>query len=1332
MSRGLFFTAILLLTCSGWADGITWTDHDTGITWEYTVVEKKASLTGAKTNDGPIAGDVCIPAAVGGFSVTSISNYAFDFCEELTAVTIPSGVQSIGDSAFSNCTGLKSVTIPSGVDSIGQYAFSHCAGLKSVTIPSTVKDMQWSAFWGCGGMISYCVENENQNYKSVNGLLLTKDGQYLIAGVNGDVVIPDGVIRIAGAFYGCSGLTSVMIPSSVHEIDSYSFCGCSSLLSVTIPNVSRIADSTFAGCSGLTSVMIPSGVQRVGSGAFSECSGLKTVTIASSVQSIDLGAFYGCCGMTCYSVDDGNCEYKSVDGLLLTKDGKILIAGVNGDVVIPDGVTTIRARAFSDCIGLESVIIPSSVKDIDSGAFSGCSGLTEVVIPDGVTSIGFSAFELCKGLTTLRIPSSASVSSPVSTFLGCNSLKDVTLPGWSRGIDLSSVTNLVISEGTTSIEYAAFADCHALASVSIPSSVISIGERSFEYCGLTSVVIPAGVKTIGRRAFLCNSLENVIMEGDAPTAYDSSFGDWRELYVVKGTKGWDSDGDGYWNGLKIHWVEKSSNLLFETGNDGWFLQTNMTISGDCAWQSACVTNRGVSSLVGKVYGQGKLSFKWKRQMSSSGKLRFSVDGVQVGDDLTENIDWTSVEIDVIGVSQHTFEWRYIAARGDVVQNDAGWVDSIVWKSDVDKTLHVIYDLGSGGVSTNGCELVQYVAFGTFVNAPQFSLRDGWSWSGWDRDVVFVTNDVVVKAVYEPIVYSIKYDLGGVECNNTANPTTYTVTNKIVFVEPVDYDYSLFSFSGWDPMTLNDWIQSVGDIVVKAMWTQAPPVIDIDDEGSIEGQFGEVVHLSNHNNVTNGLTNIFCVGWTGMGCVPSEGRSNDVDVVLSCRGAIHWLYQTNVCLKASSENGVISPNSSWYDLADNAVVEVCFVPDDGYQLYAWNVDGVEQEPAFETEMQLVKMDGAHEVGVVTRNIARVNANVDGSSAIWDKTSNQLYRSGYITNNQRSDMSLDVEGPASCTFDWAVSSEDGYDYLYCYVDDQPSVAKITGVQDWMAMKVDVEEGRHTIRWSFKKDEVDEDPIGQDCGWVRNIKLAGRSYEYAVKFNAGDHGTIPSGDVLQQVYWGGNAQMPKVTAEEGWCFLGWLGSPSNITGNIELRARYICNGFPDLGDTPSEKMIQDVIEGSADSELAKQIDAENYQDFCRWSKIVKRSDETAVAGEREVKSSQNAWLSFALGSEKLIDKAPTNGQVRVDGFRPAITEGTFEFTVSIDGIEVGKDASKENLKKVFGLEGGKSPSEMSANNVDIIFGTPENGRVKFTAVPNGDNADAKSFFMKVKMTP
>ncbi len=128
---------------------------------------------------------------------------------------------------------------------------------------------------------------------------------------------------------------------------------------------------------GATGVTVPNGVTAIADGAFGGCLGLKTVTILGSVTNVSTRAFEGCSGLESFSVAGSSASYKSVGGLLLSKDGKTLVHGVNGDVDIPEGVTEIGAFAFERCVGLFSVSIPESVQVIGDFAFGG-SGLEDV------------------------------------------------------------------------------------------------------------------------------------------------------------------------------------------------------------------------------------------------------------------------------------------------------------------------------------------------------------------------------------------------------------------------------------------------------------------------------------------------------------------------------------------------------------------------------------------------------------------------------------------------------------------------------------------------------------------------------------------------------------------------------------------------------------------------------------------------------------------------------------------------------------------------------------------------------------------------------------------
>ena len=188
--------------------------------------------------------------------ITSIGDYAFDWCASLTSVTIPDSITSIGESAFGYCRRLTSVTIPDSVTSIGSRAFSECNSLTSVTIGNGVTSIGSGAFRDCTSLTS--------------------------------VTIPDSVTSIGGwAFYKCDSLTSVTIGNGVTSIGSYAFNDCDSLTSVTIPDsVTSIGGWAFYKCDSLKEVYCKPTTPPTGGSSmfFDNASGRKIYVPTESVD----------------------------------------------------------------------------------------------------------------------------------------------------------------------------------------------------------------------------------------------------------------------------------------------------------------------------------------------------------------------------------------------------------------------------------------------------------------------------------------------------------------------------------------------------------------------------------------------------------------------------------------------------------------------------------------------------------------------------------------------------------------------------------------------------------------------------------------------------------------------------------------------------------------------------------------------------------------------------------------------------------------------------------------------------------------------------------------
>ena len=440
-------------------------------------------------------------------NITSIGDSAFSSCPSLRTLQNLPKLTNIGTSAFANCKRLTSITIPDSVKSIGGSAFSGCSSLESITIPFvgakagvTSSDTYQYPFGYIFGETSYDGGVATPHYSHGSYT-------YYIPSSLKSVTVTGGNI-LYGAFYNCTGLTSVTILNSVKSIGRGAFDGCSGLTSITIPNsVKSIGRGAFAGCSGLTSITIPNSVKSIGSSAFSgctglttvnwnatactsagssgspifkDCSNLATVNIGDNVKIIPSYAFAGCTGLTSITIPDSvtsvgsDAFYNTVwyndqpDGLVYAGKVAFRYKGEmpsNTSVVLKEGTLGIGSSAFRDCTGLTSITIPNSVTSIGEDAFYGCTGLTSVTIPSSVTSIGGSAFYNTAWYNNQ--PDGLVYAGKVAyEYKG-------TMP---------NNTSIVLNEGTLSITDYAFYNCTGLTSVTIPDSVTSIGSGAFYNC----------------------------------------------------------------------------------------------------------------------------------------------------------------------------------------------------------------------------------------------------------------------------------------------------------------------------------------------------------------------------------------------------------------------------------------------------------------------------------------------------------------------------------------------------------------------------------------------------------------------------------------------------------------------------------------------------------------------------------------------------------------------------------------------------------------------------------------------------------------------------------
>ena len=457
-----------------------------GQTLYYKIVNGEAQVVHPEGNPYPYYtgptwpnGDLEIPNSVTynetTYTVTSIGEYAFVFCSNLTSVTIPNTVTVINNEAFYECRGLTTVTIPNSVTKIGGNAFCHCCGIKTLFIPNSVTSIGGGAFhWVKNIIYTGTATGSPWSANSLNGV------------IDGDFVYSDNTKQNLQSYIGNGG--EVTIPNTVTYIDNYAFCGCRNVTSVTIPNtVTATGWGVFHACDGLTEITIPDSMINTGLGTFQDCYGLRTAIMGSSIKYIGSYAFKSCTSLT--------------------------------KVTLPDSVISIGQEAFDNCYSMDTLYcmaeMPPSLdySAFDYTDFNANGGIVFVpygTMADYQAASGWSNFDNYQEMCPTRRFVFANNNGQLLEYLvDCNnnSASVVGHEGECNGelVIPSSITVNGESYNVICIEDTAFMNDSTISSLSLPQSIHRIGKRAFYNCiSLSSVYIGWGnsLDTIDHEAFM--------------------------------------------------------------------------------------------------------------------------------------------------------------------------------------------------------------------------------------------------------------------------------------------------------------------------------------------------------------------------------------------------------------------------------------------------------------------------------------------------------------------------------------------------------------------------------------------------------------------------------------------------------------------------------------------------------------------------------------------------------------------------------------------------------------------------------------------------------------
>ena len=387
------------------------------------------------------------------------------------------------------------------------------------------------------------------------------------------VVIEEGVTSIGRyAFYNCFCMTEISIPASVTSIGKDAFLKCTSLNAVHIEDIVAWCRIQFFNESSnplyyagelyldrelVTDVVIPDGTSYIWEYAFYNYEKLTSITIPDSVAFIGKSAFYNCSNIESMTLPfagesrtSENCYLGYLFGAGDWAENTDYVPESLKTVILSGGCSDIAPCAFYGCTSLTSIVVSEGVTSIGGRAFESCFSLTNICIPDSVTSIGTFAFSSCFNLAYNEYDNSKYLGNSDNPYVALVQVK------------YTGISSCAIHERTKVICSDAFGYCDNLNSISIPESVISIGDFAFRncsnleavyttdiaaWCGIefgdeksnplyyakklylngelvTDLVIPDGVDRIGDYAFdNCSDLTSVIIPDSVTGIGDHAF-----------------------------------------------------------------------------------------------------------------------------------------------------------------------------------------------------------------------------------------------------------------------------------------------------------------------------------------------------------------------------------------------------------------------------------------------------------------------------------------------------------------------------------------------------------------------------------------------------------------------------------------------------------------------------------------------------------------------------------------------------------------------------------------------------------------------------------------
>lgn len=483
--------------------------------------------------------------------LASIGTKAFVDCP-IQSIVLPKSVTNLSATIWTNNPYLTSLVFEEGskIESFGTGDWSDCTGLVSVDIPSSITYFDPSAFSGCSSLIALNIDQNNEMYRSYNGVVYTKDGSTLICCPNGleSITVLNTVNKLAArSLYLCEKLSTIDFGNgnNLKVFEELTFYSCKSLRFISLPkSLTKIMQNAFLECSKLESIVFPdfSVCNLEGESIFENCISLRTVSFGKFAVLNSLGAntFKGCINLISINIPANcttifeNCFENCVSlievdferGSKLGSIGDNAFLGCNSLVTyhIPDSFSSVTMEIFGNAPNIKTIIFPSDkhFDSIKSDAFIGLplenvtfeAGSTVDVINDG-------AF-MGKKITAFKL--NCQIILEKNSFKNCNHLKDLSIDGATH-IGNYSFTNCVVLESVrlsnscSIVGTNAFEGCTSLTNIIFvnPCKIINLMQSTFSsFSNLQTITIPKSILKISQNCFKnCIKLSEIVFESSS-------------------------------------------------------------------------------------------------------------------------------------------------------------------------------------------------------------------------------------------------------------------------------------------------------------------------------------------------------------------------------------------------------------------------------------------------------------------------------------------------------------------------------------------------------------------------------------------------------------------------------------------------------------------------------------------------------------------------------------------------------------------------------------------------------------------------------------------------